>query len=187
MQVITQNCLPEFYSSLWDQCRNVCLIFETSPAVGWLAATDYTRCQPTNRLRRLKDQTNIPALVSKAAIKLGEAEPWQEAAKCTNYCWPPTNDGISSSFPQEEYASKFKQHFPLPVCSHPTNLTSTTFWTGNFSALLMALYVTRRSLLPRALPTRRSINSRSIDGALLTWTCSSYCRVSGLTVSVNDM
>ena len=43
--------------------------------VGWLAATDYTRGQPANGLRRLKDQTNIPAPVSNAAIKLGEAEP----------------------------------------------------------------------------------------------------------------
>jgi len=52
-----------------------CLIFETSQTVGRLAATDYTRCQPADRLRCLRDQTNIPALVSNAAIKLGEAEP----------------------------------------------------------------------------------------------------------------
>ena len=137
---------------------------ETSQKVGWLAATDYTRCQPANRLRRLKDQTNIPALVSNAAMKLGEAELWQEAAKCTNYCWPPT------------------KHFPLAVCSHPRNLTSITFQTGNFSAL----------------PTRRSINSRSRDSALMTWTrlmtciCFSgwartcHCRCNGKELHYNE-
>jgi len=36
-QLIITNCLPEFYSSIWDQCQNVCLIFETSQTVGWLA------------------------------------------------------------------------------------------------------------------------------------------------------
>jgi len=42
------------------------LIFATSQTVGWLAASIIT----ANRLRHLKDQTNVLALVSNAAIKL---------------------------------------------------------------------------------------------------------------------
>ena len=47
----------------------------------------------------------------------------------------------------------FKQHFPLPVCPHPRNLTSITFWTGNSSALLTALYRPGALYCPRFTDT----------------------------------